>query len=309
MMGAYVIQSLVSIDELSLRVALWVGLAGLALTSREKERPRRTPRRMWRWLKWPGYLCVLLLTVGTLLLAWRILAADHHALEMKRALSHDDLSQARTSLKAALASREEPEYGVLFGQEVTRLALEDDLSPASTIRDLTIAFASARELPGLRTLASYADGLKQLAHVDKGAARDALAVFGRVRRVDPHNPLAAVELADLHLLQGHPQAAREALQPFEPTLAPVQPEYVRPYPEFWGALSITAIDLGDERTARQALAKARSLGPFDCHVLIAERLSSGGRSRHPGPVPIEIEFACEPSTAALLETAVGEESR
>ena len=277
---AYFVQSSVSIDEMTLRVALWTGLAGLVsfdsdiagaerkvATRSKKSAGKKSPRRRTP-LRSPG-LVGLTIVVGLFMLAWpgTFLIADTHARAGLSAFASDEPAEGRERFASALGLRDSADYRARLAFELRDLALDEETASPEYFENSVRAFRSfIDDAPYVFSIVTYGRLLDAWAvsHSESGDP-EAVAAFQRALGIDPLNPVIRTELATALV---HLDKHEEALAVLEPHLSVVPPTDFGPY---WAVLAVAAAEAGAEEIAREAITNSEAIAPGNEFVIQAER--------------------------------------
>lgn len=281
--AAYLVQSLVSIDELSLRFTFWalVGVLG-SLTVLEQEpvessnasvrRKRRNRIRKKEPMKYP--IAVTAISLGALVSVWltgRFFIADAYALQGVVHALRGEVKDAQSDLDRALDLRNEVEYRRLYGLRIGAAALQSPESGGSVVEPVKEAFMFLDGLPNVSMLAERARILQAVAVFDDSSLDDSLEVWEQAHRLDPFNPRIGVEMAGVLLQLERSEDARKILEPYADDVGDR-------FAEYWGALALVRAQAGEERIARDALDRGLALDPQDPWVREASLLIEGEES-------------------------------
>lgn len=286
---AYFIQSIVSIDEITLRLGLWVGLAGLFGTSvpdeigsparkaGSKKGNRRAPGRQSLPSSRPPLGVVVTAIVATACIVWALslLAADIFVRQGSTRFSAGDVEGGRAAYATALSLRESAEYRGRLALALRRFAVEEGSGPDESPRvneeivaRAEHAFAFTEEIPYVFSIASHARLLEEVARARDVYDPEAAALYRRAIDLDPRNMVLRVELAKV-LLRG--EEAELALD----VLSEVRPLIGQRLPAYWGALALTAAEAEEEELAREAMEVALALDPAEPSALEAREILDG----------------------------------
>lgn len=267
---AYLIQSLVSIDELSLRVTFWALLGALALASTRADEVEMAPdgrrstsrkkRRRNEPLQYPTGVGVI--AIVAILLIWltgRFFMADVSALQGVVHAGSRELTEARSDFERAIELRPEYEYQRLYGLRVGAVALQPPEPNESAIESAKDAFSFLDEFPHVSMLVERARILQAAAIFDESSLEESLASWERARELDPLNPLIAVEMTGVLVQLQRPEDGRAVLEPFSDDVGDRLPQY-------WGALALVRAQTGDVESANDALTRGLALNPEDSWV-------------------------------------------
>ena len=280
----YVVQSLFSIDELSLRVALWtaIGGVGAALASSEspaKKRPtgkKGSPARKKRKVvprrdplrAVPVLALLALLPLASLWWAGRLVLADARIHQGSVLFAQQRVDDAQVEYERALDFRDESMYRHLYGVNLADAALrgkgDEELFQAAEA-----AYAYTDELPdvpGLVDRAKLYAGWAELTR-DESWYERAAEVYERAAARDRFNPLLRAEAAAVYLELGDPESAEAMIRPVArdgETRAQV-----------WGVLALALAQQGDEQGAREAADLALTFNDIEPYALQAMALLEG----------------------------------
>ena len=281
---AYYVQSLVSIDELTLRVALWASLGGLAagffsmektprVVSKGQARVRKKIRSAPLRAPWAVAGVALLMLVC---LAWAgsILVADVFVRQASGLFATGDVEGGQEKYQSALSLRDSADYrgrlafqlkDAVFGgvQGLGGRGVDPEL-----LARADEAFSFTEEVPYLFSVLGRARLLADAAGVERTSSARAIAIYERAMELDPRNPLIRAEFARLLLRENEPERALEVM-------IALQDKVGRKVPEYWGVLALSAAYSGDEELARDAAAIAEALLPGQPDALEAGKVISG----------------------------------
>lgn len=285
---AYFVSSLVSIDQISLRMAAWGALGGLAAAttsvdgkrgrtqrSRSKQKPRQRP------LRYPlavGVAGVAALTVFVASIAFVV--ADARVRRATHLFQERAFERGQTEFESALAIREDPEYRRLYGfwtGEVAEASQPDDgndgrprdereTAEADSIayfRELPEIFGYLDRLPDMLGIRAYAGYLQSWSRTDPSVRDELLEVFSRALELDPLNPRLRADYGDVLIEVGRSEDAVAILEPaaellerdFKHVEAPD-----RTIREVFGRLALANAHLGNVEEARRAAERALEAG-------------------------------------------------
>lgn len=274
---AYFVQSLVSIDELTLRAGLWSALGGLVAasvpedkimrrTAGSKARARGASSRI-RPVKVQKPRAVAALVVTTLVgIAWAgsILVADVYVRQGSKLFAAGEVEAGRAKYESALSLRDSADYRGRLAFVLKDLAFAGGEVDRAMVAAADAAFSFTEEVPYLFSIVSRARML-EAAEGEVGGSEEALALYRSAISIDPLNPLLRVETAlVLGELDRH-QEAFELLRAQKDVIGDI-------YPQYWGALALEAAEVGENEIARDALEVAISLEPTQPEALEARKL-------------------------------------
>ncbi|MGH9195516.1 MAG: O-antigen ligase family protein, partial [Acidimicrobiia bacterium] len=272
--AAYLVQSLMSIDEPTLRVALWTALAGVgasmsALTDQGTRRPQGKPRKKGRPSARPPLkalpVVALLTLVGLGSIAWSIGfiiqdARVKHAVDLFAA---GDPVAGQQEFDKALGFRDDYEYRSRYGNLVGQIAVRSE-GDEKFVTAMERAFSHLEEFPDFGAVRTNAQLAVELAPFVEGYDAVAMDMYRRALTIDPLNPALRFEAAEGLILIGRPQAAA--------TLLEEGLEVLDGYQEFWGALALARAEGGDRSGALEAIQRALQTNPDDRRALRAQEL-------------------------------------
>ena len=294
---AYLIQAIVSVDELIFRFGLWVLLASVAASRPFEVRSRRSSGGVIRHSFAVGALLAGMVGVY---FAWMSLPlADWNARQGINHFRQASPELGRAAFLRALEGRDDTEYKRLYGGTLGEFAFRRGPAAEDLIEEMKSVFSYLKDFPDAQALAFYGELLNQWSLHDPSANDDALAVLREAQRLDPHNPLVALDIADVLLQQGRYSDAEATLIPHERVLTESFPEYSTQYSELWAGLAIARIKLGELDEARTTLARAARGG--GCRFFIAHELMRVAEGKAlSGQAPL---FICPSTLRRLLPSA------
>jgi tetratricopeptide (TPR) repeat protein len=283
---AYLVQALVTIDELSLRTTLWTGIAGLAVIvpgdkrAKAKDRDQRPAKTRKapasRPLKaWPASV---LATGVALLVAWwafGFLIADARVNSAVQSIQAGDLAGGRAEFAQALDFRDDPLYRRQLAGSLAALATKTGTPELFAQADR--AYDEFSDWPDVQVIVQHARLLRTWANLDPispdrellDGARD---LFLHALDLDPRNPVIRIELSDLLVALDEPDEAVVVLEPSIPIIRSIG----KRASEFWGALALARANAGDEAGARSAAELALRFDPGDTRAKRALALLESG---------------------------------
>lgn len=226
---AYLVQSLLSIDVVTLRAAAWTVVGGMAagLTlavppaaktypgkKRKKKRAAKDAAEPLKAL--PGVVGVIL--VSGIGIAWAsgFLSAD---LSFRRGLSLASVGApgAKENLESAVGFRDSnytyrTGYGTLLGGNAVQEGLaegSDQTVARELMQESTQAFAIVDRIPHANSVLAYARVMRDWAEVDGSAESEAMALYERALELDPNNFLILEEQAAAAEAFGRAELAAE----------------------------------------------------------------------------------------------------
>ncbi|MDQ3646495.1 MAG: O-antigen ligase family protein [Actinomycetota bacterium] len=280
--AAYLVQSLVSIDELTLRTALWTAIGGLAAarsvgdvsaTRKKRATPARRREVAQPLAALPGVGALALVAVVVVAAAGAFLVADGKVLAGRSQFAAGRVDAARPEFEGALGIADLTHYRQIYGVGLGNAAIasaETDPGRAEELIEASErAFSYTVGLPdvyGLRDLGRLLHGYATAAGtpVDPAAA-DA---YLKAVQLDPANPTLLSETAVVLLdMRRYDEVV---------TLLDRAAETLGSRFNVWGPLALARAHLGDEAGARVAIERALAQSPSDPEALEARELLDGG---------------------------------
>jgi hypothetical protein len=205
---AYLVQSFVSIDELSLRIALWSVLAGF-VNSQVQDRKRGRSRKKDKSaaassggrirvapLRAPVVIGLLAVAAASgLVWSGGLLLADRRFLLGNQLVLSGRPEAAREQSELALGFRDDYEmrhsYGFRIGD--SGVALED----GDYIDESRRVFSYLESFPDVSALRDYARVMREWSGIEPEASDEAEGLYKRASELDPHNPALQDEAANV----------------------------------------------------------------------------------------------------------------
>jgi O-antigen ligase/tetratricopeptide (TPR) repeat protein len=263
---ALLVNSLVSVDALVPRFALWIcvgALASLSAVDLRAASRQRTPRRGTRRIAAALAAIVTVAAMG-LSSVWAVRAVTADRLVLRARLAALDPPIAITHYERALEMHDVLWYRALYGTLLGRTAvdaalLDDDLEKGSgLIQRMHEVFEPLDEIPNIRALNSYAFWTYTWSVFDPPTALDAARLYERSVSLDPYAPIPRLYLAEVYLFMEEPERVVSALQPLL-ELYEDFPEHSRREPDARGTLALAFIDLGEFDNAQAELDRIEDL--------------------------------------------------
>lgn len=298
---AYVTQSLVSIDEVTLRTTLWVALAGFVVAalpteaqSRASRSTRKRPPPKKRLQQPLGVVLLGLVALGGFWWSIQSLVADARALQGEKLAAEGRFEEARIEFGRALAFREESEYHRLAGLRLATAALAEEDGRERFDAALE-QFQFTRDVPVVARLAELGRVLDAGSRYDTSYDERALAVFEQISELDPTNPAIAAERADVLIDLSRVEDALEVLAAFEDQVRPDR------QPEFFGVLALALAASGEDERSRAVIERLPEEDLDEEHVVRAlEFLETGAQGATRTQVIQENWWRSYPPTDTLL---------
>jgi len=271
---AYYVQAVVSIDELSVRLAFWIALAGIVCSEVAEEKVRRsqTARSKRAKRKAPRRVPIRLLPVVVLLglgaiavMAWPLswLLADARVHQGLGAFNRTDPDLAMERFEAAFRVRDISEYRFQYGSKLGEAAAYQEERGGAGERyyeAMPSQFGYLEEIPhlfGYVNQARYAFAWGTEVNDDSELERS-VELWRQALAIDPLNPLVRAEMAEVLSNLDRDEEALEVLdRAIEIAAIAPQPEHAR----VWTAVGRARLALGDEEGAGKAAEQALSLDP------------------------------------------------
>lgn len=267
---AYLLQGLVSIDELSLRLLFWSGAAALVCLLAEPSadsvrRPhkvkalREDPLSIGRPLGFALIGAAAIVLIGSLFFSTRLLVADIRASAGLKAMREGGIDEGRSQMRSALDLWSDPTYRHLFGFELGQAASSvSGNERVKLLKESDSLFGFLRELPDIPPMRDQARILIQLE--DEASLRRAASIYERIVDLDELNLLARIEMADVFFALDEPERALAGLEPARSFADEGA------FPAYWGSLSLAYARTGDFEAATEFLEIAEAIDPNERHA-------------------------------------------
>lgn len=290
---AYLVQSLASIDEPTLRFVLWTLVAAIAATAAPAQPVHGTRAKPFHIMV-AGFICIAGVASAAASVAVLPLA-DYRVRQGVLEFGEGDVSSGSSNFRAALRLRPDTEYKRRYAAALNEAALSRRFAGAHLIAEMKRTLSYLNEFPDAQALAAYSKFLNRWSLFEPRANIDALTIARRAQELDPFNPLLAVDIADILLQLGRADDASEALRPFVRLLTDDFPEYSDRYTDFWATVAIVQAKLENPVAARSALQRVTNSG--SCRQLLAHELLKSRSERDPAPA---WDFLCPPTLIRVL---------
>ena len=260
--AAYFVQSVVAIDELTVRFALWACVAGLAAVGRPvAEEPAITTgmqgKKKFKGKSTPTTLRIqrpIFVAAGVVVLligAWfglRLTANDAHLRSASAAAAQGRVDEAREAFQEVISSRGDYRYRHLQGFHLGQLALaleREERDGSELLAEALAAFSYVEDFPSVPATTDRSRLLRSYAEFDRSLRDEAAESYGSALALDPLNSTLVSEAATAMWFARDWEALVNQVAPaVERSL---QPLGVDAY------LAAAYAHLGDEEAARAAL--------------------------------------------------------
>jgi tetratricopeptide (TPR) repeat protein len=278
---AYFVQSLVSIDELSLRVALWTALGGLAasfVSDRDEEgeeAPPESRRKKRKRAREPlsnpfGVGALAVVAAAAVWWAGSYALADARVWQGSVLAATGRIDDAQEQFDKARAFKDDEQFNNQYGLSIAEAALGAGDEGREDYELALEAFAYLEDFPHLPDLAEYARVLEAGAVYDPAFTQRSLDVYERMMELDPFNPVIRAEAADVLITLERPDEAYELIR------AVVRGRVGRRNPEVWGTIALASALVGEEDQAERAARRALDIDPEEPRALRAREILAEG---------------------------------
>lgn len=272
---AYFIQSLVSIDELSIRLMVWVFIGGAAAggiqtsTPKDKKakasaRPSRrrglTPIRLL-----PGVVAVCLITTLAVAYSFAILVADVKVHSGVASFREGDVESGKRALKGAISIRPDNDYRHLLGFFLGQAGLAQERAGTSLVEESLDSYSYLDRFPAVLALRDKARLLAQFSVFESHYANDGAETYRRIVQIEPLNTILVSEAVGAWVTSEHFSYVIDFLEEADQRL-------FERNPGLWSSLALAYAHLGEEAEARSALEKALEANPDDSTAPLVEEL-------------------------------------
>jgi O-antigen ligase len=276
---AYLVQALVTIDELTLRTTFWTGLAGLAVTmpiakskgatktgAPERARKRARARTARPVRLWPVAIVIGLAAVSAVWWSVQFVIADARVNAAAKFLEEGRLDEGVGEFDKAFDFRDDVFYRRIYASSLANLA--DKTQDPRLFELADGAFDSFARWPDVQVIVQHARLMQLWSALDPTRGVEWVALLRDAMAIDPANPVIRIELSDALIAAGEPSEAVTVLEPSIPIVSTLTDSSS----EFWGALALARAKDGDEAGARDALELALLYDPSDLRALEAQQL-------------------------------------
>jgi len=274
--AAYFTQSLITIDEVSLRVALWVALAGYATSylplpqepravSARRRRSKRAPQRQ-PLRRRPAVALTGVALLGALYFSGAFLVADARVHQANLLFAAGAADDATREYELALAFRDDYEYRRRFARNLAGVVSQQQEAGADEFRRALDALSFLDHFPQVNTMVERARIVFQRFQFEPELLDRAVALYRQAFEVDPLNPVIRTEYAQALVQADRIDEARAILEAFSDDIG------TDDYAQFWGQLALIRATMGDDEAAVQALEIALELEPEEPAAVRAQEL-------------------------------------
>ena len=275
---AYVIQSLVSIDEVALRATLWTSLAGFvsATATRDpdpvagmskKERARARTEGLRQPL---GAALAVLLSLAAVWWSANLVIADTRVWQGRLLAASGAVGEARAEFATARGFRDDFEYRVVEGSSLAHAALASETPDQQSYTRALQRFDFLDDFPHVLYLLQKAESLDLGTPFSPSFDADALEVYERMTAIDPLNPMIQAGAAEILIELGRAGEAIDRLEPWADKVDPIR----RPY--LFAVLALAYAADEDATAARETLDLLDDEGASLPHAQRALELVEGG---------------------------------
>ena len=275
---AYVIQSLVSIDEVALRTTLWTCLAGLVASTEPRETDvlaslskKERARARNEGLRQP--LIAGVAALGAVAGVWwsaNFIVADTRVWQGRLLVAAGAIADAEEQFEKARGFRDDYEYRVVEGENLARGAVAAGEPDRERYEAALTNFRFLDDFPHILYLVTQTRTLDLGTSFDPEFDQRAQVVFDRMRRLDPTNPMIEADAADGLIELGQSAQAIERLEPYVEDVDPIR------RPQFFAVLALAYAAEGDAASARETLELLDSEGASLPHAERALQIIEGG---------------------------------
>jgi tetratricopeptide (TPR) repeat protein len=260
---AYFTQALISIDEVSLRLAFWVGLAGLVASTEEAvpdpkpPRPGRKGRTRVRpppVRGKPAVIVVALVTLGALWWSAMFLLADARVHQGGVLFARGEVERAKRQYELGLSFRGDYEYRRSFARDLAQAGITEPVDDHEFNRVMEL-LSFVDHFPQVDAIVERARAVAQRAAVEPELVATAAELYEEAFRRDSLNPVIRSEYARSLIAAEREDEAAALLEEFVAEMPQDQ------YSEFWGQLPLARALTGDSAAAREAIEIAFTLDP------------------------------------------------
>lgn len=280
--AAYIAQSLVSIDEIPLRVTFWIVLGALAT---HDLLPTKAPRTT-SGISVPRIAAgVGAMTVGVAVALWSagLIRADARVLDAQGLFTAGSVDAGRAEFDRALKFRDEYRYREFYAEALGLAALNRGATGEPLIDEMRFVNTYLDAFPETNGLLKTARIFHYWSRFEPASDADALVVIDRAGALDPNNPAIAVLMAEILVDLDRPDDALEELDRFASELH-------RRYPDYWNALAIALARTGLLEEAAVAHAEAVTLDPDGCRTILTGEILRHSEVTPPVPPPADFNL-------------------
>lgn len=261
---AYASQSLVSIDDPTLRLTLWA-LAAIAVAPKEQgppDPPLHPSLPLGGVIRLGGLIGGTILIVAASFFGTRTLAADIEARTGDEAALNNDPANSTRAFERAIAYRDDAAYRALAARRIGELATRRGAAGRDLFREMRGYFASIRHLQFPHSL--LREGLLThtwAARVDQSFQQESVRLVLQAHESYPASVDMAIGASDILIDVRRGAEAVAILRPYA--------AYSPPFARYWGALALANAHIGDRDAAESAIERALLMDERDSRALEA----------------------------------------
>ena len=268
----YLVQSLASIDVVSLRFGLWTALAGLVagtappIVEQGRKRKRSSPQKAQPLRRPAAVAVVLALGVCGVALGATLLLNDAQFAHANDLFREGDLNAAQEEFDSAFTVRREIAYRRAYGNLLGDVAVALKDQGESFLEQARDQFSFVQNVPHVNSVVDYARSLRDWIPQDQTTGPASVDLYVRAALLDPRDSALLTEAAFFFLEQNA----------FEELVLVVDP-HVRDINQsgLWGALALAQAELGNVEQAEEAIDKALALQEGELNALAAREALAG----------------------------------
>lgn len=276
--AAFVVQSLVSIDEVVLRTTLWAILGALAVTtfgrttkSRSTSKSATTPKKKGRKgkataLQSPGLVLVPIL-MALLGLWWSgmFVLSDARFGWAQSLLRRGEIEQGQREFARVLGHRGDYHYRHTYGFLLGELAISREVQGRALMEDAQLAYSFTDAFPDLPALRDRASQLARFSEFVPAYRAEAGDLYERVLPLDPYNTVLLSEGMAVLVESRRWETVTDLLVDRIDVVGDRAPW-------LWGYLARAHAELGEEAEALAAVERALDAEPENEQALEAQRV-------------------------------------
>ena len=274
---AYVIQSLVSIDEVALRTTMWTCLAGCIASTATRDpdvlasmSKKDRARARNEGIRQPivAFVVALVALAGVWWSA-NFVIADTRVWQGRLLAASGAVADAESEFDRARGFRDDYQYRIAEAETLSRASFSSEQPDVDRYEAALGSFDFLDDFPHVLYLLEQAEAFDLGTSLDPSYDERALQVYERMQRIDPTNPLIKAGAADALIELGR---ADEAIASLEPYADDVDPER---RPQLFAVLALAYAAMGDSVAAEETLARLDDEGALLPHAQRALELIQG----------------------------------